>query len=68
MFFLCILSVLKRQGRDFMMGGIFRLIVAAMLTLMCVCMWGCGEDFERKWGSIEWSSPRTVGGVIVSFP
>jgi hypothetical protein len=51
-----------------MMGGIFRLIVAAMLTLMCVSMWGCGEDFERKWGSIEWSSPRTVGGVIVSFP
>ena len=26
------------------MGRFFRLIVAAMLTLMCVCMWGCSED------------------------
>ncbi len=34
------------------------------VALACVCMWGCGDDFERKWGPIEWSSPRTVGGVI----
>ncbi len=27
-----------------MMGGIFRLKVFALLTLACVCMWGCSED------------------------
>ena len=47
-----------------MKGGFNRLIGGLVVALMCVCMWGCGEDFERKWGSIEWSSPRTVGGVI----
>ena len=26
------------------MGGIFRLKVFALLTLACVCMWGCSED------------------------
>ena len=31
------------------MSEIFRLIVAAMLTLMCVCMWGCSDDVTFKW-------------------
>lgn len=47
-----------------MKGGINRLIGGLVVALMCVCMWGCSDDLERKWGPIEWSSPRTVGGVI----
>jgi len=31
------------------MSEIFRLIVAAMLTLMCVCMWGCSDDVSFEW-------------------
>ena len=40
-----------------MKGGFFRLIGAAMTALVCVCMWGCGDDVTFKWsdgrGSVE---------------
>ena len=32
-----------------MKGGFNRLIAAAMLTLMCVCMWGCSDDVTFEW-------------------
>ena len=32
------------KGGILKMGGIFRLKVFALLTLACVCMWGCSED------------------------
>ena len=40
-----------------MKGGINRLKVFALLTLACVCMWGCSDDVTFKWsdgrGSVE---------------
>ena len=44
--------------------GLKRVLAVLAVAFACVCMWGCGDDLERKWGPIEWSSPRTVGGVI----
>lgn len=47
-----------------MMGGINRLIAAAMVTLMCVGMWGCGVD--DGWGEREFRAydvAKVVGFV-----
>ena len=42
-----------------MMVEIKRLIVAALATLACVGMWGCGDDV-----SMRWSNERSLGGVV----
>lgn len=42
-----------------MMVEIKRLIVAALATLACVGMWGCGDDV-----SMHWSEERSLGGVV----
>ena len=44
--------------------GAEKMLAVLAVAFACVCVWGCGDDLERKWGPIEWSSPRTVGGVI----
>lgn len=33
-----------------MKGEINKLIGVAMLMLLCVSMWGCGDDDFRRWG------------------
>ncbi|MBR2306652.1 MAG: hypothetical protein IKA48_05575 [Fibrobacter sp.] len=43
----------------FMMVEIKRLIVAALATLACVGMWGCGDDV-----SMHWSEERSLGKVV----
>ena len=43
-----------------MMGGIFRLIVAVMVALMCVCMWGCSDT------TFEWDEKRS-GAKVMGF-
>ena len=42
-----------------MMVEIKRLIVAALATLACVGMWGCGDDV-----SMHWSEERSLGKVV----
>ena len=44
--------------------GVEKMLAVLAVAFACVSMWGCGDDLERKWGPIEWSSSRTVGGVI----
>jgi hypothetical protein len=42
-----------------MKGGINRVIAAAMVTLMCVGMWGCSDDV-----TMHWSEERSIGKVV----
>lgn len=50
-----------------MMGGINRLIAAAMVTLMCVGMWGCG-DLLREDGEKEFTGHYIKGNAkVVGF-
>ena len=43
-----------------MKGGIFRLIAAAMMVFVCVCMWGCSDT------TFEWDEKRS-GAKVMGF-
>ena len=52
----------KRQGRDFMMGGMKKFQVALVSLLACVGMWGCSDDVSFEWG--KYRSDESIAGFI----
>ena len=49
------------MGKGLEKNGFGRLVVFAVVALLCVCMWGCSDDVDFAWDS------KRSGAVIVGF-